>query len=410
VAHVTVSFPNDNYTLSKAWATVPTNSYVSAGGGANTPTERAFAYNAPSNQLIVVGCPPASTAYTVSVVNATSGALLYQLNTSGVVHESASEVSGSNPIDLVGAAGSDDGSIYICCTSPNASGGAAGDNSKKWNLYRWTNSAPSTPPVLVFQGDPSGQPAGINLRWGDVMSARGSGLGTELFVNSFDGAYGVVLRPTDATLNTFTNYPFGDSGGGGSIGRSVQFGSTNLVFEKRKGSDLIASTYNTNAQTSAAIFSVDSSASLGGVALDLVHNLAIGVDFVGGSSKPDAVAVYDTTDPVTPMLLNRYNFPVNQVANANVICETIIAGNRVFSLDANNGLMMLYIIPSVNSMQLNIVPSGANVNLSWGNAQAILQSSPSVSPTSWTDIAGPGVTNSVQPAPTNQFYRLIQRL
>ena len=70
VAHVTVGFTNDNYTLSQSWAAPPGNvnfSYVSADGGPNTPNERAFAFNAPSNQLLVVRCPPASTAYTVSV-------------------------------------------------------------------------------------------------------------------------------------------------------------------------------------------------------------------------------------------------------------------------------------------------------------------------------------------------------
>src|SRR2546426_2337627 len=41
--------------------------------------------------------------------------------------------------------------------------------------------------VMVFEGDPSAQPAGINLRWGDVLAARGSGTNTELFLNSLDG-------------------------------------------------------------------------------------------------------------------------------------------------------------------------------------------------------------------------------
>lgn len=44
-----------------------------------------------------------------------------------------------------------------------------------------------------------------------------------------------ATKPLDATLNAFTNYCFFDSSGGGSIGRSVQFGATNTVYEKRKG-------------------------------------------------------------------------------------------------------------------------------------------------------------------------------
>jgi hypothetical protein len=415
VAHVTVSSPADNYTLAPAWGAAAGNSsfpYITANGGANTPNERAFAYNALSNQLVVVRCPPASTAYNLWVVDATTGASLYSLNSNGIVHMGASEVSGSNPIDLVGAAAADDGAIYVCSESPNASGGSFADANKMFHIYRWANTAPTTTPVLVYEGDPSGQPAGLNLRWGDVLAARGSGTNTELFLNSFDGSYAAILKPGDATLNAFTNFWFVDSAGGGSIGRSVQFGTNNTVFEKRKGAPLVMSRYDTNTQTTAGLLSVDSSSTLGGVAVDLAHNLAIGVDFVGSTTaplKPDAVSLYDITDPTTPMLINRYNYPANQVANANVLCQTIISGNKVFALDANNGLMAFTITPPANSapMVLNIAPTGANVTLYWSNSTAILQSSPSLSSQSWTDLTTAGQTNSIEPASGSaQFYRL----
>jgi hypothetical protein len=416
VAHVTVSLPDDNYTLATVWSLGGGSApFITANGGPNTPTEREFAYNAPSNQLIIVSCPPASGAWNLYVVNATTGALIGTLNTNGgaIFREGTSEVSGSNPIDLVGAAATDDGNIYVCNESPNASGGSAQDPSKMFHVYRWTNSGPSTTPVMVYQGDPSFQPAGINERWGDSMTVRGTGMNTEIYLNTQSGSFGAVLKPVDASLNSFTNYWFNGSGGGGSIGRSIQFGPTNSVYEKRKGTALVWSSYDTNVNvnSSGVIMQIDSSASLGGVALDSAHNLAIGVDFVGSpSATPDAVALYDLTDPSSPMLINRYNFSINQVANANVICETIVAGNRAWALDANNGLMFLTIVPPANSMKLSIAPQGSNVKLSWGNSQAILQSSPSLSPQVWTDIAGPGVTNSVQPAASGAIYRLIQRL
>ena len=110
------------------------------------------------------------------------------------------------------------------------------------------------------------------------------------------------------------------------------------------------------------------------------------------------------------MFIKRYNYPSNEVANANVICQTIIVGSKVYSLDANNGLMAFYINPPVNSMNLIITPSGSNVNLSWGNKEAILQSTPSLSPASWADLTTAGQTNSLQGATNaNQFYRLIER-
>jgi hypothetical protein len=241
------------------------------------------------------------------------------------------------------------------------------------------------------------------------MAVRGSGTNTELILNTQQGTHGAVLKPSDATLNAFTNAWYPDSGGG-SIGRSIQFGLTNSVYEKRKGSTLVLLNYDTANQTSSGIQSSDFSASLGGVFVDTNHKLAVGVDFVGATAGSDAVALYDLTDPISPMFIKRYSFAAPFVPNANFLCHTIVSGNRVYSLDGNNGLMAFFINPPVNSMNLNIQPSGANVNLSWGNSEAILQSSPSVSPTSWTDIAGPGVTNSVQSATSaNVFYRLIQR-
>jgi hypothetical protein len=416
VAHVSVASPNDNYTLAPSWQAVPGNAnfpYVSMDGGSTTPNERSFAYNALSNQLIVVRCPPSSLSYTVSVVSASSGAKLYELNTTGVIHEGPSEVGGFNPVDLVAAAVADDGALYTCCETPNASGGVAGDTTKMLHVYRWPDSGPATLPVMIFQGDPANQPPGANFRWGDVMAARGSGTNTELLLDSNDGSFGAVLKPTDSTMTVFTNYWFAGSAGAGSIGRSIQFGPTNTVYEKRKGAALFYSSYNLAAQSSTPLLSVDSSTTLGGVAVDSAHNLVAGVDFVGSTTaplKPDAVALFDISDPTAPMLLNRYNFPVNEVANANFICQTLIVGSRVYSLDANNGLMAFDINPSVNSMTLKVAPAGANVSLSWGNPQAILQGSPALNPSSWTDLTTAGQTNSVQPASgAGQFYRLIQR-
>jgi hypothetical protein len=417
VAHVSVGLTNDNYTLSQSWAGLAGNvsfPYVTStlNGGAipNAPNERAFAYNALSYQLIIVRCPPNSTAFTNWVVDATSGALLYTLNTSTIIHEGPSEVPGFNAIDLVGAAAADDGAIYIASSSPNSSGGVAGDTTKMMHVYRWADSGPNTVPVMVYEGDPSGAIAGNNLRWGDVLAARGSGTNTELILNNFEGNFGAVLTPTNSSMLGFTNYPFADNAGGGSIGRSIQFGPTNSVFEKRKGAGLFFSSYNLTNGSDVGLFTVDSSTTLGGVAVDTNHSVAIGVDFIGSATKPDAVALYDLSDTTSPMLIAQYNFPSNQIANANFICQTIVASNRVYALDGNNGLLAFNINPPVNSMILHISNSPPNVNLSWGNKFAVLQGASILTPTpNWTDLTTSPVTNSVQPAITNQFYRLIQR-
>jgi hypothetical protein len=350
-------------------------------------------------------------------VNATSGAFLYTLDTSTIAHQGTSEVSGQNAIDLVAAAVADDGAVYISSASPNASGGQLGDTTKMFRLYMWSNSSPTTVPVTVFQGDPSSTPPGLNYRWGDVMAARGSGTNTELILDSNDGQYGAVLRPMDATMTQFTNSYFFASGGGGSIGRSIQHGTNNTFYQKRKGASLILSSYNVTNQTSLSTSVTDFTATLGGVAVDTTRNLAIGVDFVGSTTaplKPDAVALYDISVAGSPLLIARYNFPSNQVGNANFICQTVVTGNRVYSLDANNGLMAFTILPPQQNMALGVALAGGNAVLSWGTnvTGATLQTTPAIAPTSWIDVTNTpvvvGTNYNVTLGATNatSFFRL----
>lgn len=418
VARVSIGLTNDTYSLTQAWAAVPGNAnypYVTSNGGPNIPNERSFGFNSLSNQLIVVRCPPSSTAYIVYVVDAGTGALQYTLDTSTIVHTGGSEVAGSNPIDLVAVGVAEDGAIYICSETPNASGGQFADPSKMLHVYRWANSASNTIPTLIYQGDPSGQPAGINQRVGDVMSVRGAGTNTQLILNTFDGAFGGILKPIDSSMSAFTNFWFTDSGGGGSIGRSIQFGTNETVFEKRKGAPLFYSSYNLTNQSSTQIAVTGFSATLGGVFVDETRKLIAGVDFVGStvaaSPKPDALALYDITEPAAPMLVSRYNFPINQMANPNFICQTIISSNKVFALDANNGMVAFNIVPPVNSSTpptLVIARNGNNVNLSWTGSGFILDATSSLNaPINWVPITSGVETSVTQDASAGvRFYRL----
>ena len=337
VAHVTVSLAGDNYSLTQIWSATPNDTnfpYVTSTGGSATPTERCFAYNARSNQLIVVSLPVLTHNYNVYVVDGQTGTNLYTMNTTNVVNEGTSEVAGSNPLDLCAVAVADDGAVYICSETPNASGGGFADTTKMLHVFRWADSGPNTTNMLVYEGDPSGQPSSVDLRWGDVMAARGSGTNTQLILNSYDGAYAAVLVPTDGTMTQFTNFWFADTSGGGSIGRSIQFGVTNSVFEKRKGTEWTASLYNTNSQTSSLLSAINSSTTLGGISVSINLNLAVGVEFVGSTTAPllpDAVALYDVADPATPLLVNHYSFPSNQVANQNFICQSVGGFAGVFA-------------------------------------------------------------------------------
>ena len=410
VAVVSVNLPANNYSLAQVWATAPgTLPYATSSGGANTPLERSIAYNALSNQLIVVQCPVNSTAFAIYVVDGSTGANLYTLNTSTIVHQGPSEVAGANPIDMVAVAVSDDGSIYVSSESPNASGGInLPDPAKQMRVYRWANSDSNTVPIEIFAGDPASQ-TNQNLRWGDAMSARGSGINTELILDDTTlGAYVGILKPVDGTLTSFTNAPLNTSLGSGPIGHSIQFGSGSNLWSKRKGLALKYANYNINSQIVNVLTNYNFTPTLGGVAVDESRDLAIGVDHIGNANNPDAVALYEISDASTPMLIARYNFPANQNGNANFISQTVIAGSKVYSLDGNNGIMALTLVPN-----LRIDASNPNLVLSWENlAGFTLQATPSLAPTpTWTNV-GTGTLVSGRYYQTNTisggglFYRL----
>ncbi len=415
VALVTVTAPSNTYSLSPVWATAPNSGqvYATTNGGVNSPNERSIAYNALSNQLIVVQCPVLSTSFSVYVLDADTGILLYTLNTNGIVHEGSSEVSGQNPVDLLSVAVADDGAIYICNESPNASGGSGSDPTKMFRIYCWTNSDPATTPMTVYMGDPANQSA--NYRWGDSLAVRGSGANTEIIADAGTGTYAAILKPTDASRQVFTNAPFTESYPG-SIGRSLQFGPTNTYWLKRKALPLQFQQYNLTSQL-ASTLNVYSQlpATMAGITLATSQPLAAGVDYIGNATNtPDAVALFEVSDWNSPMLIARYSFPANQFPNANFIGQTVFAGNKVFALDGNNGIMAFTIqAPSGNSPSLAIALSGSNVILSWPTNYTgftLKSTATLVTPITW-GTEGTGTVSGAQYFITNsaagsKFYRL----
>jgi hypothetical protein len=413
VATVTVDLPGNYYSLTNIWTAPPdTKPYVTSTGGSATPNERAFAYHSRSNQLLVVQCPVTSAAvptptFSVQVVNAINGDKLYDLRTDNIGPIGQTEVSGSNPINLSAIVVANDGAVYACSGTPNASGGASFDVTKMFHVYRWPHSGPDAIPVSVFAGDPASQTA--NFRWGDVMTVRGSGTETELVLDSNGGNFGAILKPVDSNMTAFTNY-WWNSSGGGSIGRSLQFETNNTIWQKRKAGALVLSSYDTNTQSSTILASYNGfSSSLGPVAVDTARNVTIGLDFFGTTNGPDAVALYSTTSLSFPLLVAKYNFPANEKANQNFIGQVIFAGDKVFVLDANNGIMAFTLLPPANSALplLAFSRSGSTLNLSWSDSSAILQSTPSLNPTNWTDLTVSGQTSYADLiSGFSKFYRL----
>jgi hypothetical protein len=152
-------------------------------------------------------------------------------------------------------------------------------------------------------------------------------------------------------------------------------------------------------------------ATAGPVALDFSRNLMASVDISNVTNgPPDTVSLFDISDLYNPQIIAKYNFPSNSQPNGNLIGQALFAGNRVWAVDGNNGILAF----NINGPRLSVTPSGTNLLISWGLfAGYTLQATPSLSaPIIWTNV-GPGtvvngknvVTNS--PSGPALFYRLI---
>jgi hypothetical protein len=365
----------------------------------------------------VSGATVESSGLTINVLDGATGGQQYPLRTTDPGGAQVITGAGGSTI-LSGIAVADDGAIYACNVSDTGGGAAA-----QWKLYRWADGGSNTSPRLVF-GPSTLALQNISLRWGDALAVRGRGTNTQVLVDDDEGLFVTMLTPTDETLNTFdyfTGVAFQyapQSYGRGAVGRTLRFGPGDTFWQMRRGRpygrppSLIRSAYDFNSRTTMVETNLNLFTSFTGpLGMDSNHLAAI--IFAPDSSTPDSLALFDISDVATPILLSSQNFPVNRQGNANSFGQVIVAGNRVFSLDANNGLMGFDIVPQgPTSPALKIARVGDDVLVSWTTnaADYALEKTASLSSPSWSNAGNPAIagdqfiiTNSIL---NGSFYRL----
>jgi hypothetical protein len=380
----------------------------------STPLWRSIAYNPFSNHIYVVcrtnttSLSPNQSGLNIRVLDAKTGADLWQLNTNGIPGNNRD--GGIFPLMNITVA--DDGRIYACNVS----------NNDTVIIYAWADGNASTVPQVVFHGVASTAGA-ANLRWGDALAARGAGAGTQLVLDgggTFTDA--AILTATDAFATNFTStgythtYPSGDA-----IGRSIQFGPTNTYFIKRRSTaapppstrSLQLNRFDAAPNTTALLSVPDFYPQVGPVAVDLSKNLAAGILFVTNVAIPDRLIVYDISNLSSPLQIAQYNFPTNHQKNSNFLGEVVFGSNSIFAVDCNNGIIAVPAFPTFQP-GLAITRSNNKVILSWlpSVPEFVLQSTLSLSPASWANVALPVtltggknfVTNTIDS--TAKFYRL----
>jgi hypothetical protein len=337
------------------------------------PNQRTIAYNPLSNHLYVVSRSSSTTSnYVVYALNATNGSFLYTLNTNGIQCNV-----GKGGIGVVGIAVADDGAIYACNTAPDAEGSGGADLTSLFRVYRWANASPSTTPRLIYSGDPSGTTS--QIRWGDNLFVRGTGTNTQLLVDStffgitpasFSNGLAAILYPTNAFLTNFTARWFVTTNFSTTVGRSLEFDqANNAIWQKGPDRALFKTTFNpsvnlsgTRISSTNVLAATNFPIGLMGIGLDLTRNLAAGV-FSNSPSAADTVNLYDISNPDSPLLLSVTNFPTApRVTNGNQINQTCIKNDLLFTIDANNGIMVFRIQtppPVIRLTAFNKLPNGS---------------------------------------------------
>jgi uncharacterized repeat protein (TIGR01451 family) len=333
-------FPSSGLVMNRLNGDLPTNAVDTASRAELTPlwslapgsrpylnnstTERSIAYNLLTAHLLLVSRAPAVGGLQIPVLSATTGAEVGKLATNGIA-------GGSGVLNCIGVAA--DGAIYAAnVVAANNSSTAA------FRIYRWAYE--SAMPSVAYSGEVlNGQ------RWGDTLDVRGSGLDTQIIAGSGPGTNKVVVFTTSNGL-TFTPTLLNSVGvvSNGDFRTSIAFGPGNTFFGKQLNGNLLQMSFNLATQTASVLRSFDSTAlpvSMAGFGVESNLRLLAGLSPSVAINGIPTLRLYDL-DALSPSIANQpmdtENFAVTNV-NTGGISGVVFGDNRVFALDANNGLL-----------------------------------------------------------------------
>ncbi|MGZ4962556.1 MAG: glycoside hydrolase family 71/99-like protein, partial [Limisphaerales bacterium] len=240
---------NGSTHLESMWNIAPGSvPYISTGASA---VERGLAYNALSNELVIVH--HGTDGLSVNVIDADTGAFKKVLNTSGVTQ-------GGFLLDRVGVTG--DGVIYAANVQTSVSGSAP------FKVYRWANSDPNTVPTVAYSGT-AGFPNASRV--GDCFALRGAGSNTQILIGSRAANTASLLTTANGTNFSATLYT--SDAPANTFGLSVAFDSTNTFWGKTNGLPLTKVSYNTTNFTATTIQTITNLPNFGTFGVDPANKL-----------------------------------------------------------------------------------------------------------------------------------------
>jgi hypothetical protein len=390
---IQVTTASTNIYLQPLWNLAPgSRTYIPDGTG---NTDRGLAYNSTLDELYLVNT--SGSAANTTILDGTTGAQKGTLNVTGIS-------GGGFVLDKIGV--SSDGVIYAGNVQTSVSGSAP------FKLYRWANSNSNTAPTLAYSGT-GGFANG--LRVGDTFSVRGYGTNTQIFVGA--RTVNTLCLLTTANGTNFTAQTLTTDANALQLGACLAFGSGNSFWGATNGLppaqlnfDPISLVATTAQSFSATVFPP----ACGPFAVDPANSLLAAIILADG---PDRLNLYDLSNPATsPALLASWTIP-GATDNNFGLGSVAFGGNRLYALDANNGLLAFKIFFPGGATTLTAARAANTVVLSWPatNRGFFLENRPSVSSnSSWQTVLDPititnaqnCVTQSIGPAAS--FYRLYR--
>lgn len=366
--------------MTKLWQQTPGSAFY-LGNDANA---RGIAINPVNNHVIVVSRTPTNG---VHVLDGATGAYLHSLNLAGIA-------GGTFLVNMVAC--TELGEVFV--------GNLTTANTDPFKVYYYSDDLPTTAPVVAFSGDPG---LGNNQRWGDNMDVRiGLGGTADVLLGSRNAKLMAKIEYISGfSANVFTNtFPDADNG---NFGLSCVWGEGDTVWGKSSGGvmrqGLPDFSNGTDGKTGIGTLaqSISNYPSMGPIGVDRANKRLAGITTLETPSNVRLLSVDGNTLEVDTEF-----FPTDN-ANPNATGAVRFGNGRVVALDTSNGIIMLRVAPKLRSSQ-----SGSVLTFTWDNGldgPFRLQSSPTLSPGTWTDVSGGGTSGVTVTAAAsgNLYFRLI---
>jgi hypothetical protein len=304
--------------VSNLWSISTTNGrpYLT-NASASSYTERGVAYNRLTSHAYIVS---RQGGVKVAILDGDTGDELGYLNVTGVS-------GGTFALSTIGVA--DDGSIYAA----NLTTGSA---TSPYRIYRWSDE--SAAPIMVYASNPS--VGANNNRYGESFDIRGGGVDTEIIASANGAPIVAIFKPTDESLTAFNSYRIDVTGiGNADLTKGIGFGSGASFYGKNNGvSAARYCSYDITLGTAALVSSYTLVSGIAPIDYDPVNNVLACVE-TANAAAPHNLRVYDLAGG-TPALIHTSAFPPPGTNNGNLVGQVQIAGDRIFAIDTQNGVMM----------------------------------------------------------------------